>query len=250
MKALLLSLALFFSIFSIHIEQLENLKRHQCLSSQVYFASVGMVRADGFRGTGTLIHPKVVITAAHIVQNSKSLHFAIEENKKTTLVKGFAVCHPGYVGMTSEKISRNDMDVDLALIFLETPLTKVPCCFLADKQPQGVQPYFITGFGAWNGPEPSAPMDKKLTAVVSIEERTKYLQTVSCLNTSALDLFGSARLGDSGGPLMAIDDHAKIEGLLSCIMHSKVDPTVCVYVSIYPHLKWILETIKEYNDNN
>ena len=250
MKSLFLSLSLFFSIFSIHIEKLECLNRHRSLSSEVHFASVGIVRADGFRGTGTLIGPKVVITAAHIVQSSSSLHFGIEENEKIRWVKGFAVCHPGYVGMTSEKISRNDMNVDLALIFLETPLTKVAYCSLPDKQAGKVKPYYIAGFGGWNGPEPSALACKKLTAIVSIEERTEYVQTLSCLNTSGLDLFGSARLGDSGGPLMSIEGHAKVEGVLSCIMHSKVDPTVCVYVSIYPHLKWILETIKEYHDYN
>jgi hypothetical protein len=247
MKFLLFTFIFYSSVFSISIEHLENLSSHKQLSLQSHFKHVGLVLVDGFIATGTLIHPKVVLTSAHVVKKAKRIAFSIDQGGILKTVSGVGLSHPNYIGGSSTTISITDMGFDIGLIFLDTPLIDSPYPLLADKQSPPHVPFFATGYGLWKKDLPPSLIERKLTGCLSIQEKRDHLIIASPTNFSAIDLFCNPQLGDSGGPLMTLfENTCIIHGVFSSsffLKEAKNSPPLPIYTSIYHTRDWILETI-------
>ena len=104
------------------MENVENFTHHKDLSYSKEFDNVGLVTADAYYGSGTLIHPRVVITAAHVVQGKEKITFYLETEEGVKSIEGKALIHPDYEKNhknQGKSIHFENMACDAALIILE-----------------------------------------------------------------------------------------------------------------------------------
>lgn len=197
-----------------------------------------------FCASAVIIEPKVILTAAHVVQNYKNCSVKLDN-------KQYAVDLLIWPTAFNEDIFGMN---DIALGFLKEPISLNFYPALYDKEDELNKVCCISGFGlTGNFTTGAIKSDLKRRAGSNIvEEIQKELlicrpsKTNENNRTSLEFLIAS---GDSGGGLF-ID--GKLAGINSCIM--SVGKTVrsdykteSGHTRISLHRKWIIDNIKKYN---
>lgn len=260
MKSLLISIFLCSFCFGIYIDKIEDLTRHQELASKQEFESVGFLYCDkSHYGTGTLIHPKIVLTAAHVVKKAKQIDFFLRlPNGEIKVVTGKAICHPNYEKYNKNldgSISWENMPYDMALVFLTEEINGLNYPSLSINPPPEPCDFYTVGYGRWNGKPPKHLIDYKLAGITFVhkynEQDTKF--SLNCNNCFAIDLFATGRPGDSGGPLCTINNDTVIHGVFSGLIYKQTNELVKnegdaiegYYALIYKEIDWITTAIEE-----
>ncbi len=209
--------------------------------------------------TGTLIAPKVVITAAHCVDaftrlRGQTLAFRIDipfnQNEYRTIYPGIDIAnskkHPQYSGQNKTPITN-----DIAVVILTTPIFVVPSMPFntkkADTSWLGKQALFM-GYGRLSAAT-QTPAPRKYSTFLKLTHLNKDAQTggpkpntigYSGNNTSVCQ-------GDSGGPaLLEIDGKMRVIGVTS---HGTTFNCTGTSYSFRtdPYVTWIQSFIDKYS---
>ena len=93
-------------------------------TANLCFGSIGYIGNNFSKGCGVLIHPKVVLTSAHILYNQVGVTF----NGK---YHGKCFCHPLYKKERAPSIT--SCEYDIALFILKEQVLDIPCIPLSYK---------------------------------------------------------------------------------------------------------------------
>ena len=180
--------------------------------SEPSWAPVGMLHfASGHFGTGSLISPTMVLTAAHVAKgNPTKFYFGSPpEGKAPTLanLRSVAVAqiivHPCYDRPRSSGCPGSDA-IDIALVRLAEPILDVAPIPVVDHSIfdfwQLASPYLgqrctAVGFGAYVGDDSKATFGSRRSATSSVA-------AVGPTELATVRGTGIATSGDSGGPLV------------------------------------------------
>ena len=226
------------------------------------FQAVGVVfctiNKSTIYGTGTLIHPNIVLTAAHVVKNATKITFYSSDGAKVSKVNGRAVVHKNY---NNTVINTRFTEYDIALVFLDDPIPCEKYASLCSDEITEYEPYLYESIGFGNYlfknercqlKTPEMLSARKLNSkVVSKRKNLELISTTE--NVYKIPLFGTIRQGDSGGPLIKINSDLEICGIASRFhsidklldnLHQTIIETAH-HTYIQPHIPWILETIEK-----
>lgn len=222
-----------------------------------YAVAVGRVGPDGFTvvGTGIVIAPNAVVTAAHVAANLRSSGGQVEvrfgPNAATSQAIATAdpaamVIHEHYAKQAPTEPSRND----IAVILLDEPVTWPRAC-LPGGEPSDADLY-VVGYGQT---KTNAAIDgKKRTAIaVAVEYPCASGQAYCCVPGADIvaggwsKTGGDACQGDSGGPMVAGGPQSRL--VVGMTIHGKCPDTTCptevgVYLRLKPYVPW-LRSIEE-----
>jgi len=249
MKFFSLFLIFFCTCFSIYIEKQENFQLHKELSRQKDFEAIGIVESSipGY-GSGALIHPRIVITAAHCIKSSKKASFSVRLNNRSYKVNGRAILHPKFDILYSLESNFAGMMNDIGFIILDNPLpvTNVPKLKFSEFKKEEM--FYNVGFGLWSDSLPLNKRHRRLAGQTNLNFiGKKYLRTMSS-NETGLELYAKCGKGDSGSPLLKIDDDIELAGILIGTLkykHQDKEHVCDMYININYHKKWIEKTLKE-----
>lgn len=192
-----------------------------------------------FAGSAIAINPNIIITAAHVVKNSKQCNFYLENTTKYSITK--IICHKDF---EKDAFGQND----IALCFLEKPLDITIYPELYTTNDETGKDCSISGYGFIGtfitGPTLSDGKKRAGTNNIDYIENELLICSPSQNNKTPLEFLIAS--GDSGGGLF-IDN--KLAGINSCLMKVKGNPdgkygTESGHTRISYHLEWILEHSK------
>ena len=194
--------------------------------------------------TGTLIAPRVVLTAAHcIVSDQRGALVPVHVQDVSVVVNGSlleqsrvvdAIFHPNYNGATLPELQKGN---DVALVYLETAFRTTPINLDRMTSMQRLnQVGLIVGFGKTIGYDSSSAGQKNSTPIQVIQYQNNLFTLRSPDQT-----YRSACHGDSGGPLYFGTGAQKVvSGITSFGPDGSCTKDV-FYVSVAAHLSWIMD---------
>lgn len=214
-------------------------------------------------GTGTMIAPNVVITAAHVIQDaptpaSITFRAILGDNQFFTSRVILYRTHPGYLNLRSDSLINEDergfMDTDMiassasdiALLLLETPFPdSYPRYSLATKNPDSGAEATAVGFGQDEIKKSGTPRKRK----GSLEYLKEYDRALLFRTPK-----GSSQRtdhGDSGGPLLIQEDGkqkivAITHGFFTAVKIDGLAPDEYgIYVSMADNADWIDSSVDQ-----
>jgi hypothetical protein len=205
------------------------------LGSDRRFQGVGIVRSSALSGTGTLIAPRWILTAKHVVQQAKEGSFFLEG---TNVPITRFVPHPL---------------ADLALGELARPPESYPITPLWTFPTGTNQLVWLVGYGQhgeFTGkPEELSPRFQGRYAARNRIEDFLFLEGIGDLlrirydaGNQAVEHEGAVAPGDSGGPCF-VDEGGRI--YLAAITHGVHPPLEgFFFVRVRPYLRWIQSVLK------
>lgn len=205
------------------------------LGSDRRFQGVGIVRSSALSGTGTLIAPRWILTAKHVVLNSKEGSFNLE-GTNIPIVR--FIPHPS---------------VDLALGELASEPVGYPLTSFWTHSPEPNQPVWLVGYGqhgqfTGKPAELSARFQGRFAARNRIEDFLFLEGIGDCLRirydagNQAVEHEGAVAPGDSGSPCF-VEQGGRI--YLSAITHGVHPPLEgFFFVRVQPYLQWIHSVLK------
>lgn len=223
------------------------------------------VRVDGEpKGSGTLIHPRVVLTAAHVVRNDDG-SMPVPPRRISVFVVDYGAEPRGcfmsirqwarvqdvaevFPGTPWEQIDLDNYGNDVALLWLEAPIQT----WAALALPLGTTPpvgtaCIIGGFSPW-GEGHCAQRGFGRFALTQRELTSVYVEPTST---------AAERGGDSGGPaLRIVEEHPTVFGVVSAkiLLYSAspgdtgftVYPDASIISRVDTLAGWIEETIRRW----
>ncbi len=166
--------------------------------------------ALSFAGSGTLIAPDLILTAAHVVDFGSPTQYRFQTAGGTLVPAADVIINPAWTGDIAQ-------GGDVALIRLESPILDIaPARITSGVEPFGEE-VMLGGYGGagdgWNGW--NGVFDQQRRAATNILEPLGThdsdefytldfdLPGAPIGSTGITDLEGMAMFGDSGGPLLA-----------------------------------------------
>ena len=159
------------------------------------FPAVGMMQTTtGGLCTGVLIHPRIVLLAAHCIEGESNFRFDFGDSD-TTVTRSVpvveAVKHPRY--------SASGLDYDLGYLVLSEEVTDVPPVQIDLNQQAVGTPFTLVGYGQTDGS--GAGSGTKRTATGTISHVTDSgIPTMWAFQYAP----GGVCSGDSGGPALQL----------------------------------------------
>jgi V8-like Glu-specific endopeptidase len=181
-----------------------------------------LVTNSRFIGSGTLIAPKVVLTAAHVIKDSELEYF--RTNNQCYKIRK-SVMHPDY---TEEGSGKND----IGLLFLEEACLETPAVLQTDPQ-ELKRGELLTTVG-FSHKIKKISNEHTFWYYGTIVEQPTYIRFLAYK--------GNIWLGDSGGAVF--EDGGKLTGVISALMimeYSVVDQ-IATRVDLY--VPWITQMEK------
>lgn len=179
--------------------------------------------------TGSLVHPQVVVYAAHCDDQNKQIRFSEDSGMGHTRQVEFCLANPDYLGV-------NDQAHDWAFCVLEEPITEIPFtpplfgCEL-DVLEAGL-PVAIAGFGDAGVEGPPGIKRWGMTEVITTLGNTANIGGAG-LSTCQGDSGGSAFVAMEDGSWRALSMTST--GLIGC------EGTTGVHALMHPAIPWIEE---------
>lgn len=193
-------------------------------------------------GSGVLIRPDIVLTAAHVVQNyppQMKVQTSINGVNMESSIAEISI-HPGY------KPGNDAESVDLAVVKLSSNLSIIPSALASQSLNTGAAVQLV-GYGrSGDANQPNEGLNVKRVAPAKIAGYQEIVgqstkgHTVIMAESNA----GIACAGDSGGP--AFSSSGQVVGIFSLyIYYTGTGKSACAstfknfYVSVVPFKSWI-----------